>query len=106
MFVQQPYNHTMMPTAPQAFHEWARQIRPAVTGTFTLDADASTTVTNELCTAASVIVLMATNAAAATLMAGASSLYITPAVGSFAAATANAGNAAGTETFAYAVLNR
>ena len=106
MFPKQPWNFRLFPEAPAAFHEWMRLLRPAVTGTVTLDADASTTVTHDLCTASSVILLMETNAAAASLMAGASRLYITPAAGSFALATADAGNAAGTETFTYLILNQ
>ena len=70
MFPRQPWNFRIFDQAPAAFHEWMRQLRPAVTGTVTLDADASTTVTNELCTTSSVIMLMETNAAAASLMAG------------------------------------
>ena len=106
MFPKQPWTFRIFTEAPAAFHEWMWQLRPAVTGTVTLDADASTTVTHDLCTASSVIVLMETNAAAASLMAGVSRLYITPATGSFALATADAGNAAGTETFTYLILSQ
>ena len=76
-------------------------------GTFTAGAAATTAVTNTSVTAASLIFLQPTNAAAATLMAGASSLYISArAAGvSFTVATADAGNAGGTETFNYLVLN-
>jgi len=76
-------------------------------GTFTAGAAATTAVTNTSVTAASIIFIQPTNAAAATLMAGASSLYISArAAGvSFTVATADAGNAGGTETFNYLVLN-
>jgi hypothetical protein len=74
-------------------------------GTFTMDADASTTVTEADCTTTSVIVLMPTNASAGTLVGSASSPFVTPAAGSFQVDTADGGNAAGTETFSYMILN-
>jgi hypothetical protein len=101
----QPYNYRMWPDAPQAMHEWLRKVNQTAFGTVTLDADASTTVTSAHCSASSFVLIMPTNAAAATLQAGATHLYITPAAGSFILATANAGNAAGTETFRWAILS-
>ncbi len=76
-------------------------------GNFTLGAAASTVVAQTLVTASSLIFLQPTNAAAATLMAGSSSLYISAksAGVSFTVATADAGSAAGTETFSYLLVN-
>lgn len=105
MFPKQPYNHRMFPDGPQAMHEWLRTVRPIVSGTVTLDADASTTVVCADCTASSFVLIVPTNAAAGTLQGGLTHLYVTPASGSFALATANGGNAAGTETFMWAVLS-
>lgn len=78
-----------------------------VVGAFTMDAAASKVVSNGGVTANSRIFLMPTNAAAATLMAGANSLYISAksAGVSFTVATAGGGAAAGTETFNFLVLN-
>lgn len=77
------------------------------TGTFTCAASATTTVTNTSVAANSMIFITPTNAAAGTLMAGATSLYLSArTVGtSFAFTTANAGAAAGTEQFLYVVIN-
>lgn len=76
-------------------------------GTLTLSAAATTVVSNSMITANSLILLFPTNAAAATLVSGASSPYISAksAGVSFTVATANAAAAAGTETFNYLVLN-
>ena len=76
-------------------------------GTFTCAAAATTTITNTSVTASSIIFLQPTNAAAATLMAGASSLYISArnAGVSFVVGTADAGNPGSTETFNYLILN-
>lgn len=76
-------------------------------GTLTLGAAATTAVSNSGVTANSIILLFPTNAAAATLVSGASSPYISAksAGVSFTVATANAAAAAGTETFNYLVLN-
>lgn len=77
------------------------------TGTFTCAAAATTTVTETATQANSVILLMPTNAAAGTLMGAATSLYVSARTAntSFAVSTANAGAAAGTETFTYALFN-
>lgn len=77
------------------------------TGTFTCAAAASTTITQTSVSATSVILLMPTNAAAATLISSAKSLYISTRTAgvSFAVATADATAAAGTETFGYTVIN-
>ena len=79
----------------------------SVTGTFTLTAAATTAVTQPAILATAAISLTPTNAAAATLMGSAQSLYVsvkTPGSG-FTVATANAVAAAGTETFSYSVIN-
>jgi len=76
-------------------------------GTFTLAAAATTVVPNTFVKANSVIIPFPTNAAAGTLQGSAKSLYIsaTTAGVSFTVATASAANAAGTETFAFLILN-
>lgn len=76
-------------------------------GTFTCAIAATTTVPQTAVQANSVILLMPTNAAAATLMSGANSLYVSARTAntSFAVSTAAAGSAAGTETFTYALFN-
>ena len=75
-------------------------------GTFTFDADASTAIANTSVTANSIIVIFPTNAAAGTLVSGAKSPYISAksAGVSFTVDTADAGNAAGTETFNYIIM--
>ena len=77
------------------------------TGTFTLDADASTTVNDADVRTDSTILLMPTNAAAATLIGSSEGLYVSARTSgtSFAVSTADGGNAAGTETFQYIILN-
>ena len=78
-----------------------------IAGTFTAAAAATTTVTQTAVTATSFVTLTPTNASAATLMAGATSLYLsarTPGA-SFAVTTANAAAATGTETFSYLIFN-
>lgn len=77
-------------------------------GTFTCGAAATTTVNDTRVTTTSVIRLMPTNAAAATLMGAATSLYVSArtAATSFAVTTANAAAAAGTETFEYTIEDR
>lgn len=76
-------------------------------GTFTCAAAALTTVANVNVTATSMIMLMPTNAAAATLMGGATALYVSArtAATSFGVTTANAAAAVGTETFEYFIIN-
>lgn len=76
-------------------------------GSFTLAAAATTTVAQAAVKANGVVLPIPTNAAAATLMGSAKSLYlssISPGV-SFTFATGNASAAVGTETFSYVVLN-
>ena len=72
-------------------------------GTFTCAASATTTVTDTNVKSGSAIVLVPTNAAAGTLQGSSKALYIVAANGSFAAKTASAAAAAGTETFTYLV---
>lgn len=74
-------------------------------GTFTMSAAATKSVTDAHAKTGSLILLMATNAAAGTLMGSAKSLYITPAAGSFTVSTASGAAAAGTETFTYLIVN-
>lgn len=82
-----------------------RNLFPRSTGTFTLGAAVSTTVTDANATTASIITPMPLNAAAGTLMGSAKSLYFTRANGSFVVSTASGVAAVGTEQFAYSILN-
>jgi hypothetical protein len=77
------------------------------TGTFTLGAAVTTTVTQTATAANSIILLMPTNAAAGTLMGSAKALYVSArtAGASFAVSTASGVAAAGTETFSYCLFN-
>lgn len=74
-------------------------------GTFTMPVAASLVVPNTAVKGNSVVSLSPTNISAGTLMGGARSLYISAlsAGTSFTVATANAANAAGTETFTYTI---
>lgn len=73
-----------------------------LTGNFTLAAAASTVVSQTAVEANSVILLAPTNAAAATLIGSAKSLYYSKQPGtSFTVLTASGASAAGTETFDY-----
>lgn len=76
-------------------------------GTFTCSAAASTTVTNSSVAANSIILITPTNVAAATLQSAATCLYLSARTAgtSFVFTTANAGSAAGTETFQYIIIN-
>lgn len=77
------------------------------TGSVTLGAAATTVVANGNVATTSIIMLFPTNAAGATLMGSAKSLYISAksAGVSFTVATANATAAAGTETANYVIVN-
>ena len=77
----------------------------ASTGKFTMPAGASKTVTDAHVTATSIIMPIALNASAATLMGSAKALYPTASAGSVTFATANGAAAAGSEQFAYLTLN-
>lgn len=77
----------------------------ASVGIFTMAAAATKTVTDANVKASSYVIPFALNAAAGTLQGSSKHLYTTAANGSFAAATASGGNAAGTESFGYLVLN-
>lgn len=79
---------------------------PRSTGTFTMAAASSKVITDANVTTSSFIPPPTpTNAAAATLMAGATSLYVTAGAGSFTVTTANGAAAVGNEQFSYAVFN-
>lgn len=74
-------------------------------GTFTLDVAATTTILNANIDSTSQILIMPTNVAAAALMAGSKSLYLSARnlEEGFVMATANGTNPAGTETFSYEI---
>jgi hypothetical protein len=76
-----------------------------LTGTFTLGAAASTTVANTSAGYWTTIMVMPTNASAASLMGSVKALYVSAKTNdtSFAVSTANAAAAAGTETFNYLI---
>lgn len=76
------------------------------TGSFTMAGAASKTVSDTNVTAASLVFLTPTNAAAGTLQGGTKHLYISAQVAatSFTVATASGVAAAGTETFAYLIV--
>jgi hypothetical protein len=78
-----------------------------LTGSFTLSAAATTTVTNANVYSACRITLTPTNAAAATLMGSVKCLYVSAKTQgtSFAVTTGNGAAAAGTETFDYQINN-
>ena len=84
-----------------------RDLFPRHTGTFTAANAATTVVTDANVLSTSTIVLMPTNAAAGTLQAGTTHLYISARTAgtSFTVATASGASAAGTETFQYAIFN-
>jgi exosome complex RNA-binding protein Rrp4 len=79
---------------------------PRITGTFTMAAAATKTVTDARINANGVVWVQATNAAAGTLQGSAKSLFVSNvASGSFTVETASGGNAVGTETFSYTAFN-
>ena len=90
----------------QAIRDAFPQVSTLTVGSFTCAAASSTTVSEPLVSANSVILPVPTNAAAATLMAGANSLYLSARTAntSFQFSTAAGGSAAGTETFLYILL--
>lgn len=75
------------------------------TGSFTMDSGSTKAISCAYIATTSHVFLFPTNAAAATLQSGVTSLYVSAktAATSFTVTTANAGNAAGTETFDYVV---
>ena len=77
------------------------------TGSFTLGAAATKTVSDTNVKAGSLIFWTKTNASAGTLEGSAKGLYLSAKVAgtSFTVATASGGTAAGTETFSYFILN-
>jgi hypothetical protein len=79
----------------------------AFSGTMTWTAANAATVTNANVKADSIIILMATNATAGTLEAGAKKPYVSArnAGVSFVLTTADGNTAAGSETYAYFILN-
>ncbi len=82
---------------------------PRITGSFTLAAASSTTVADKSISASSIVLPFPKNAAAATLMSGAKSLYhdvsANVAGASFTVKTADGSAAAATEQFSYIVVN-
>jgi hypothetical protein len=71
-------------------------------GSFTMSAAISKTVTDTTIKTGSIVMLMPTNASAATLLSGAHNLYFTTSAGvGFTVHTADGVSAAGTETFDY-----
>lgn len=80
-------------------------ILPRAQGQFTLTATASTVIVEPKATTVSYAWLIATNAAAATLMGSNKSLYNTYQVGTFTVNTASGIAATGTETFQYLLFN-
>lgn len=77
---------------------------PRAFGTFTMSATSSKVVSDSSVKPSSIVLLMETNASAATLQGSAKRMYISVSSGSFTVATANAVAAAGTENFAYSVF--
>lgn len=82
-----------------------QNLSPSVTDRFTMDAAASKTITNAAIATSSYVQIWPNNAAAATLMGSAKSLYWTTADGSFTVSTANAAAATGGEAFNWAAWN-
>jgi hypothetical protein len=79
---------------------------PRVTGSFTMAAAATKTITDARVNANALVFLQPTNAAAGTLQGSTRCLYISSvSSGSFVVATAAGTNAGGTEQFAYVVWN-
>lgn len=76
-----------------------QDLSPTATGTFTMDADSSTTVTNAAIAASSFVMIWPTNASAGTLVGA--GIYWLAASGSFTVTTSSGAAAAGTETFAW-----
>lgn len=78
---------------------------PRIFGTFTMPAAASFVVTTTAVQANSFVSLNPTNAAAATLQAGANRIWVSAisAGASFTVSTTGGGAAAGTETFGYTI---
>lgn len=89
------------------FLQILQQIFPRTVGTFTFAAAATTTVTQTAIASNSYVVLIPTNAAAATLIGSTKSPYVsTKTAGtSFVVSTASGVAAAGTETFQYVIIN-
>jgi len=77
-----------------------QNLSPTATGTFTMDAAASKTITNGAVAMSSFVMLWPANASAGTLVGA--GVYWTAADGSFTV-TKSSGAAAGTETFNFAV---
>ena len=76
-------------------------------GSFTMAASATQTVVDATTKTSSVVLIMPTNAAAATLMAGAHSLYVSARTqgASFAVTTADGAASAGNEAFDYLIVS-
>lgn len=102
------YTPMSLGTSPTGItSSWNTVGNGSMTGSFTLGAAASTTITNGNVSAACKITLTPTNAAAAALMGSAKCLYVSAKTAgtSFAVSTGNGVAAAGTETFDYQINN-
>lgn len=100
-------NSSLIAAALQALVAAFPQVSSISGGAFTLAASASTTVSQTLVKANSIVLCFPTNAAAATLQGSNKSLYISARTAntSFVVSTASAASAAGTETFLYVIIN-
>lgn len=83
--------------------EAVQNMSPLATGTVTLDAAPTTTISNGAITATSLVLVNPVNAAAGDLIKG-DGVYRTVVAGSFTIATASGSAAAGTETFQWGVF--
>lgn len=105
--VPRQYDQAVIQTLFGLIESLVNQLPQKSVGTFTFDADSSTTVLDAKVLTDSTILLMPTNAAAATLIGSSEGLYVSARTSgvSFAVTTADAGSAGGTETFQYIILN-
>ncbi len=100
-------NSRLILTALGTIQQTLADTFPRITGSFTLNAASSTSVTEPSVSATSVIMLIPTNASAGTLQAGANAIYLSgrTAGTGFTVTTAGGGSAAGTEQFSFMLVN-